>query len=173
MPSSRDPELFARIGPEKLRQVITDFYDRVFGDVMIGFLFIGKDRQRLIAKEWEFTAQFLGADVEYTGRSMRQAHAASPIFGGHFERRLQLLRQAMAAHGVDDEVARAWIEHQQALRSQITPDRGSECKDSGVPARFGEGATGPEATVAAVPHVPAAIKPVVEGMFVRLGRKPT
>jgi hemoglobin len=160
--AARDPELFARIGAEKLREVITDFYDRVFGDVMIGFLFAGKDRQRLIDKEWEFTAHFLGAAVAYTGRPMRQAHANSPIFGGHFERRLQLLRQAMAAHGVDDEVARAWIEHQQALRSQITGDRGSECKDSGVPATFGEAA----AVTASV------TKPAVEGFFIRLGRKP-
>jgi hemoglobin len=168
--AARDPELFARIGAEKLREVIADFYDRVFGDVMIGFLFAGKDKQRLIDKEWEFTAHFLGADVAYTGKPMRQAHANSPIFGGHFERRLQLLRQAMAAHGVDDEVARSWIEHQQALRSQITVDRGSECKDSGVPATFGEPPASPEAAAAAV--TATVTKPAVEGFFIRLGRKP-
>jgi hypothetical protein len=154
----------------------------VFGDLMIGFLFEGKDRQRLIDKEWELTARFLGADVEYTGRPMRQAHAASPIFGGHFERRLQLLRQAMAAHDVDPDVARVWIEHQQALRSQITVDRGSECKDSGVPAGFGEPPAAPEvvppAVTAAAPEAAAeavaaqVTRPAVEGMFIRLGRKP-
>lgn len=165
--AARDPELFQRIGAEKLREVITDFYERVFGDVMIGFLFVGKDKQRLIDKEWEFTAHFLGADVAYTGRPMREAHANSPIFGGHFERRLQLLRQAMATQGVDDEVARVWIEHQQLLRPQITVDRGSECKDSGVPATFGE------APAAAAEKVtPTIAKPSVEGFFIRLGKKP-
>ncbi len=176
--AARDPELFHRIGAEKLRAVITDFYDRIFGDLMIGFLFEGKDKQRLIDKEWEFTAHFLGADVAYTGRPMRQAHANSPIFGGHFERRLQLLRQAMAAQGVDDEVARVWIEHQQALRSQITVDRGSECKDTNVPASFGEPAVAaaaalvlsPEGTASAV--TATVTKPSVEGFFIRLGRKP-
>lgn len=158
--AARDPELFTKIGAEKLREVIVDFYDRVFGDVMIGFLFAGKDKQRLIDKEWEFTAQFLGGDVAYTGKPMREAHSKSPIFGGHFERRLQLLRQAMAAHEVDEAVQRSWIEHQQALRSQITVDKGSECKDSGVPAQLAE----------AVTH--AVTKPAVEGMFIRLGRKP-
>src|SRR5512134_2062353 len=105
------PELFDKIGPERLRAVIEDFYSRIFGDVMIGFLFEGKDRQRLIDKEYEMTAKFLGADIAYTGKPLREAHARSPILGGHFERRLELLRQTLAAHAVDPEVVTAWIDH--------------------------------------------------------------
>jgi hemoglobin len=124
---------FDRIGGDTLRAVITDFYDRVFADVMIGFLFQGKDKARLIQLEWELAARMLGAsDVAYTGRPMRVAHAQSPIFGGHFERRLQILRETLRAHGVDEDVQRVWIEHSQALRSQITKDQGSECKDTSV-----------------------------------------
>lgn len=131
----RGPELYARIGPEKLRAVVTDFYARVFGDVMIGYMFAGKDRRRLIDREFELAATFLGApDVKYTGRPMRTAHAGVSIFGGQFERRLQILREAMAAHDVDPEVQRVWIEHTQALRSQVTRDTGSECKDTSVTA---------------------------------------
>ncbi len=125
-------DLWPKIGEAKLRAVLTDFYARVFGDVMIGFLFAGKDRQRLIDKEYEFTAQLLGADVAYTGRPMRTAHAQSPIFGGHFERRLQILRETLADHAVDPEVVTAWIDHSYALRTQITRDQGSECKDTSV-----------------------------------------
>jgi len=128
----KSSELFDRIGPEKLRAVVTDFYARIFGDVMIGFLFQGKNRQHLIDREYEFTAGFLGGNVKYTGRGMREAHAKSPIFGGHFERRLQILRETLAAHAVDPEVQKAWIDHQLALRAQITPDKGSECKDTAV-----------------------------------------
>lgn len=120
--------LYDQIGGDRLRAVIEDFYERVFADVMIGFLFFGKDKQRLIDKEWEFTAAFLGApDVRYTGRPIRAAHAASPILGGHFDRRLQLLRDAMAAHAVAPAVQDAWIQHTLALRAQVTADRGSEC----------------------------------------------
>ena len=129
-------ELFSKIGEAKLRDVITDFYSRVFGDVMIGFLFEGKDRQRLIDREYEFTANLLGADVRYTGRPMRTAHAQSPIFGGHFERRLQILRETMRDHGVDPEVQTAWLDHSEALRPQITSDKGSECKDTRVGAKL-------------------------------------
>ncbi len=122
--------LFDKIGEAKLRAVITDFYARVFDDVMIGFLFQGKDRQRLIDKEWELAAALLGAPVKYTGRPRPAAHAQHTIFGGHFERRLQLLRETMRDHGVDPEVQRVWIDHTLALRPQITRDKGSECKDT-------------------------------------------
>ena len=55
--------LFDQIGAAKLREVLTDFYDRVFGDVMIGFMFEGKDKARLIEKEYELVAALLGADI--------------------------------------------------------------------------------------------------------------
>lgn len=125
--------VFDKIGHAKLRAVVTDFYSRVFGDVMIGFMFEGKNRQHLIDREYEFTAGFLGApDVKYTGRSMRNAHASTPIFGGHFERRLQILRETLRDNAVDPEVQRVWIDHTLALRPQVTADKGSECKDTRV-----------------------------------------
>ena len=119
--------LFEQIGAPKLRAVVTAFYDRVFGDVMIGFMFEGKDRQRLIDKEYELVAALLGADIKYTGRPIPAAHAAHTIFGGHFERRMQLLRNTFAAEGVAPEIAKAWLDHSESLRSQVTKDRGSEC----------------------------------------------
>ena len=129
----KSSSLFDRIGAEALRAVLTDFYGRVFGDVMIGFMFRGKDRQHLIDREYELTAALLGAPgVTYTGRPMRAAHAQHTIFGGQFERRLQILRETLRDHQVDPEVQRAWIDHQLALRSQITRDRGSECDDTAV-----------------------------------------
>ena len=147
---SAPTNLFDRIGGDALRVVITDFYNRLFGDLMIGFLFEGKDKARLIEREWEFTANFLGGNVRYQGRPIRTAHANSPIFGGHFERRLQLLRQAMAANNVDADVQASWVEHTQALRDQVTGDKGSDCKDTSVVAQ------------------PAAVDPTKS---VRLGRK--
>lgn len=123
--------LFDRIGEAALRAVITDFYGRVFADVMIGFMFHGKDRAHLIDREYELTAALLGAPgVTYRGRPMRAAHAQHTIFGGQFDRRLQILRDTLRDHAVDPEVGEAWIDHQLALRSQITRDRGSECDDT-------------------------------------------
>jgi hemoglobin len=124
--------VYDKIGPDKLRAVITDFYGRLFDDVMVGFLFIGKDRKRLIEKEIELTARFLGADVRYTGRPLRAAHARVPIMGGHFDRRRQILEETLAAHDVAPEVRETWIRHTLALRDQVTADPTGACND--VPA---------------------------------------
>jgi hemoglobin len=124
----KSSELFDKIGADTLRAVITDFYDRIFGDVMIGFMFQGKDRAHLIDREWELVAALLGAPgVTYTGRPMKTAHAQHTIFGGHFERRLQVLRETLRDHDVDPAVQEAWFDHTQALRAQVTRDKGSEC----------------------------------------------
>jgi hemoglobin len=127
----KSSELFDKIGGDALRAVITDFYSRIFRDVMIGFMFQGKDRQHLIDREWELAAALLGAPgVTYTGRPMRTAHAQHSIFGGQFERRLQLLRETLADHAVDAAVQQAWIDHTLSLRDQITRDKGSACADT-------------------------------------------
>lgn len=147
--------LFDRIGAAQLRAVLADFYGRVFGDVMIGFMFQGKDRRHLIDREYELTAALLGApNVTYTGRPMRVAHAQHAIFGGQFERRLQILRETLRDHGVDADVQQAWIDHQLALRGQITRDHGSECDD----------------TAAAKPKL-AIVAPAAPDRPIKLGRR--
>lgn len=157
----------------RLRVVIEDFYSRMVDDVMIGFLFAGKDRARLVEKETEFTARLLGADVPYTGRAIREAHARSPILGGHFERRLQILRDTLEAHRLPFHVQWEWIEHTIRLRPQVTTDRGSECNDIRPPE--------PEPTLAemltqlpdaapASPRPPSTVK-APPGLVVKLGRR--
>lgn len=125
---SNTQTLFELAGGEPvIRAVITDFYDEVFADVMIGFFFRSVDKQRLIDKETEFATKLLGGPGEYTGQSIRHAHAHHPIMGGHFMRRLQLLKEAMARHELPEPVVQAWVEHTLKLRGQVTGYVGSEC----------------------------------------------
>ncbi|HTE50846.1 MAG TPA: group 1 truncated hemoglobin [Kofleriaceae bacterium] len=119
--------LFDRIGGEALRRVLEDFYDRVFADTMIGFLFTGKNKERLIQKEWEMAAGVLGGAVAYTGRPMSKAHARVPITVGHFDRRLVLLGETLDAHKVDPEVRGRLLDHARSLREQLTADPEGVC----------------------------------------------
>jgi hemoglobin len=140
---TQTPSLFEKIGPERLRAVIVEFYERVFADVMIGFHFAGKDKQRLIEKEYELAARMLGAShVPYTGMPMREAHAKHGILGGQFDRRRKILEDVLIAQGVDAEVREAWIEHTNAMRSQITADKGSDCNQAQNPVDLRAHATG-------------------------------
>lgn len=120
--------LFEELGGEEpLRRIIDAFIDRVFADRMIGFFFRDADRQRIKELEYQLTAKFLGADVEYRGRPLDQAHARHPIMGGQFMRRLQILRETLEEFGVPPRVREAWLAHNESLRPLITRDSGSDC----------------------------------------------
>lgn len=123
-----NPSLFEQLGGEpKLRAIIDRFVDRVFDDVMIGFFFQRASRARIKAKEYEFAAAHLGADVEYTGRSLEEAHAAHPIMGGQFLRRLKILEEVLEEFDVPPEVRRHWVLHTEKNRARVTRDAGSDC----------------------------------------------
>jgi hemoglobin len=122
--------LYEQLGGEaELRAIIDDFIDRVFDDLMIGFFFVNADKRRIKQFEFQHASALLGGPTAYAGRPLRQAHAAHPIRGGHFARRMQILRQVLAAHGVPPDVQQRWIDHDMALATQITNDGVGECND--------------------------------------------
>lgn len=127
---------FDRIGGEApLRAIIDDFVDRIFDDVMIGFLFARASRDRVKEFEYQHAAEHLGAPVRYEGRPIAQAHARHPILGGHFDRRLTLLRETLRDHGVPDDIAQRWIDYHQSMRAQVTADPDSNCNDAAATER--------------------------------------
>jgi len=120
--------LFERLGGEaKLREIVDNFIDRVFADLMIGFFFRNADRARLKEMEYQLAAEFLGADVKYSGKPLGKAHANHPIMGGHFARRRQIFKETLEQFQVAEEIRLALLHHTDALRSLITPESGSDC----------------------------------------------
>ena len=115
------PTMYDELGGEPaLRAIIDRFVDRVMDDAMIGFFFRNVSRQRLKDKEFEFAARHLGAGLEYTGRSIQQAHARHPIMGGQFMRRLQILKETLDEFGVPAHIRDHWLFHTESLRDQVT-----------------------------------------------------
>ena len=120
--------LFDEIGEEGLRRVLQTLYDRLFDDAMIGFLFSGKDKAKLIEHQLWFTAKFLGGPSHYEGRSIPDAHAALPILPGHFDRRHHMLREVLEEHHVPDAVREEWLRVDQSLRHAVIKS-GSAARD--------------------------------------------
>ena len=122
------PTLFDELGGEPvLRPIVNRFVDRVFDDTMIGFFFRNADRGRIKAKEYELAAKHLGADVAYTGKPLREAHAAHPIMGGQFMRRLSILDMTLAEAEVPEHIREHWISVTEKLRSVVTRDPDGQC----------------------------------------------
>lgn len=129
---------FERLGEPTLRAVIDAFVDEMVGDAMIGFFFRGVDVPRLKRREYQFTARFLGATgMAYEGRPMGRVHARHAIMGGQFDRRRQILKEAMAAHGVPPDIEAAWLAHVDKLRSTITRDGRGQCTTPDLPLTAG------------------------------------
>ena len=124
-----DPKsLFERLGGAvKLREIINVFIDRVFADRMIGFFFRNADRARIKEMEYQLVAEFLGADVKYSGRPLGNVHGNHPIMGGHFARRRQIFKETLEQFQVAEEIESALLRHTDALRPLITPEAGSGC----------------------------------------------
>ncbi len=124
----QSPTLFERLGGESaLRAIIARFVDRMFDDLMIGYLFRAADRERVKAKEYEFAARHLGAQVAYTGRAIAEAHRAHRITGGQFMRRLQILKETLAAFQAPAEVSEHWLTHTLSLQTEITDNALDQC----------------------------------------------
>ena len=124
---------FQELGGEPvLRTIVRVFVERMLADPMIGFFFRKVDPERLIEMEYQFTARFLGAPVEYTGRTIRDAHGRHPIMGGQFDRRRRILEEVIDEYGVQPEVKRAWLQHVDDLRPLVTRDGAGECDETKI-----------------------------------------
>ena len=106
-------------GPDKLKDILTDFYNSMFDDIMVGFLFQNTDKTHIINMQFEFLCKFFGATKAYSGKSPAVAHKHLPILPGHFDRRIQILRKTLVQHHVPDTAIEEWISKENSLRSII------------------------------------------------------
>ena len=118
--------LFEEAGGEPvLRPVLHRFVERVFSDVIIGFLFEGKDPARVEAHEYEHAAAVLGAAIPYTGRPIVSLHRPLRINAGQFRRRLAILRQEIDRGGGPPHIRDVWLAAQERMQAAITD--GTDC----------------------------------------------
>jgi truncated hemoglobin YjbI len=120
--------LFEQMGGEwALRRIVSRFVDRMFDDVLIGFMFRTAKREHIKEMEYEFAARHLGAPVHYSGRPLSEAHAPHLVNAGQFDRRTKLLADTLDEMGVPSPVREHWIRHTLALRNQILSKSGNDC----------------------------------------------
>ncbi|MBM4361796.1 MAG: group 1 truncated hemoglobin, partial [Deltaproteobacteria bacterium] len=122
------PSLYQQLGGGlALRAIVDRFVGSMFDDVMIGYLFRRADRRRVAEKEYELASQILGGPDTYSGRPLREAHAPHHIARGQFDRRVVLLREALAAGHAPAAVQSAWLAHTERLRAAILAGGDEAC----------------------------------------------
>ncbi len=116
---------YERIGDAELREAVEAYVQRFAADFIIGFMFEGKDLQRIALHEYQLAASHLGASVAYQGRSLRGAHTRLPINAGHFRRRLAIVRTVLTERGIDADIIERWVEWERGLEAAVTD--GTDC----------------------------------------------
>ncbi len=100
------------------------------GDFIIGWLFEGRDLERIVMHEVGFAAAHLGGPRAYQGRPLPQAHGSLPINRGMFHRRLALLERVLEDHGASAAIIGRWLAHDAKLEAVITD--GTDCAPPGA-----------------------------------------
>jgi hemoglobin len=119
-PGASPPSPYDAIGGEPaVRAVLEALYDRLFADPIVGFIFDGKDKARIVEQQVALTCRFLGGPHRYEGKPLPEAHAALPLLPGHFDRRHRLLALVLEERGVPEEARRAWLDIDEGLRSSV------------------------------------------------------
>lgn len=116
---------YEEIGEQRLTEVVQAFVDAFFRDFVIGFLFEGRDRERIVRHELELARAHLGGPAAYRGRPLGSVHQPLKINRGHFRRRLAILRHVLVDQGLSAEVVEAWVAHDAALEAVVTT--GADC----------------------------------------------
>ena len=120
---------FEAIGGEtRVRAVVQRLYERLLVDPMVGFLFEGKDLNRIVDHQVAFTCAFLGGPTQYTGKPLPEAHAHLPLLKGHFDRRHHVLEEVLVEQGVPSPVVRLWLDIDESLRASVLR-AGREARD--------------------------------------------
>jgi hemoglobin len=120
-------------GEDRLRSLIEAFVERVASDFIIGFMFEGRDLARICAHEFEWASAHFGSETQYTGRPLGQVHKPLKINGGHFRRRIAILRTVLTESGVSQELIDHWIAREEAMASVIVSTE--DCGPSELPDR--------------------------------------
>lgn len=113
--------IYEKIGQEEgLGRIVSDFYQRMSQDVVIGFFFMERDLEHIAEMQKQFLMKAMGASPVYRGRLPAHAHEKlPPILKGHFDRRLILLEQTLRDHGLAEDDIKVWVEFENAFRSVV------------------------------------------------------
>lgn len=114
-------KLYVDAGGEKgIEKILTDFYDKMSKDILIGFFFAGKDLPSIVRQQTAFLLRAMGVKATYGGKTPVQAHMSlPPILRGHFDRRLVLLRETLKEKNLSTDNIETWVGFEEQFRKAI------------------------------------------------------
>lgn len=110
-------------GPDVVRRLLLVFYQRMAEDALIGYFFAGKDLAHIADQQAGFILNAAGMTPRFEGKGPATAHIElPPIYRGHFDRRLVILREVLKENGVPSPVVDRWIAFEEGFRDMIVTE---------------------------------------------------
>ena len=111
--------LYKKMDPDKIKEIITDFYNQAFADPIIGHFFFKKDQERLIKLQVMFTQNLLQGSSHDHERYMKKSHQHLKIRPAHFKRRQKILEEVLEDHLSEPTLISFWLEREAQLLSYV------------------------------------------------------
>jgi hemoglobin len=95
------------------------FMQRMIDDPLVGWAFVGVDRDAVQRHAFAFVVAALGGPDLYLGRDMRAVHAALKLGNKHFDASVVHLVESLREAGIAESVLGELAVRLEPLRSQI------------------------------------------------------
>ncbi len=107
-------------GREAFKTLITVFYDRLFIDPIVGFIFSPHEKTKLIESQISWLNAKLGdRSGTYEGLNLRVAHQNLAITSGQFNRRHLILKELLEEFETPEHVQEEWLNLDRGLFDMI------------------------------------------------------
>ena len=115
--------LYERMGGDSaVNAAVELFYKKIRDDERIGEFFNGVDIDRLARKQKAFLTYAFGGPSEYTGQTLREAHAnlvRKGLDDSHFDAVLQNLGDSLRELGVSEELIKEAADVAESVRNEV------------------------------------------------------
>lgn len=107
----------------KVREVLIDFYDRVYADERLSPFFDGVSKTRLVDKQFSFMKYLFTRQHVHFGQRPRNLHHWMVISDDLMDYRRNLLDTTFKDHGLTDEQRHVWHMYEEKFRTDIVKDK--------------------------------------------------
>lgn len=115
-----------------LREILEDFYTRVYADSHLSGFFEGVTKERAIEKQYSFLRSIFTGEKSYFGDHPRTAHHWMVISHELFDYREALMESCLRDHGLPEHLIGKWRRIEEVFRSAIVKSKPFELSFGGV-----------------------------------------
>lgn len=102
-----------------LREILEDFYSRIYTDERLSGFFVDVTQERAIEKQYSFLRSIFTGEKCYFGDHPKKAHHWMVISEELFDYREQIMEQCLRRYGLSESLVQRWLAVEEVFRKVI------------------------------------------------------